>query len=304
MIRKLKYSIIISSYNVEKYIVEAILSVSEQVTNSDKEIILVDDHSSDKTLDLAKKINVSNLKIIELSKNAGLSNSRNIGLKHATGDWILFLDGDDCYDPGLLQYLDSRIRDHSDVDLFIFGFSKMTSLMERKVYSFIPHNNLNGIYTGAWNKAYARSTIKDLQFPVGKYYEDMSFTAIAYFRSKKPEVIKESFINYRERDGSITQLKEVRKHFDVVDVLQELIYFRNNNELAIDQIKDINRLVNKQFFVHAFEANKVKKSKREFELLVNSFHNFQIKWGTGNSYDSSLIKNIKDFLLMVFYRIK
>jgi glycosyltransferase involved in cell wall biosynthesis len=87
-------SIIIPVYNVEKYLVEGIESAIAQ-TWSNKEIIIVDDGSTDNSFNIIQKYSVySNIKIIR-QKNQGASAARNTGLAIAKGEYIQFLDADD-----------------------------------------------------------------------------------------------------------------------------------------------------------------------------------------------------------------
>lgn len=89
-----KVSIIIPLYNEEKYIKECVRSVVNQ-TYKNIEIIVIDDKSTDNSLNELKSIKDKRIKIIELKENKGVSNARNIGIKEATGDYICFLDSDD-----------------------------------------------------------------------------------------------------------------------------------------------------------------------------------------------------------------
>lgn len=91
-------SIIIPTYNVEKYIEQGIDSLLNQ-TYSNLEILIIDDCSTDNTPVILKKKYTKNkkIKIIEKSENLGPANSRNIGIQQAHGKYIALLDGDDYY---------------------------------------------------------------------------------------------------------------------------------------------------------------------------------------------------------------
>lgn len=85
-------SVIVPIYNVEPYLVKCINSIVNQNTNN-YELILIDDHSTDDSLSIAKQFEHNcRVKIIAKGTNSGLSDTRNIGLKHSTGDYIVFLD--------------------------------------------------------------------------------------------------------------------------------------------------------------------------------------------------------------------
>ncbi|RCJ20653.1 glycosyl transferase [Nostoc sp. ATCC 43529] len=91
-----KVSVIIPAYNTEAYIEKAIKSALEQTLN-DIEVIVVDDASSDKTVEIAKSFIDERLKVIVNQQNLGAAAARNRALKAAQGEWIAVLDSDDWY---------------------------------------------------------------------------------------------------------------------------------------------------------------------------------------------------------------
>lgn len=96
-------SVIIPSYNYGKFIGRAIRSALQQTyPKSQYEIIVVDDCSSDNSLDIIKAFG-NQIKLIQMPKNCGLSAVRNIGLMNARGKFVTFLDADDCLNKHFLQ---------------------------------------------------------------------------------------------------------------------------------------------------------------------------------------------------------
>ena len=97
-------SIICASFNRSKTIERCIESVIEQ-TEKDWELIIVDDGSIDNTLKIIKRYeNDSRIKIFSLINNRGVGYSRNFGIKHATGNWIILLDSDNALHEKALDY--------------------------------------------------------------------------------------------------------------------------------------------------------------------------------------------------------
>ncbi|MDP2812680.1 MAG: glycosyltransferase, partial [bacterium] len=90
----MKISVVIPAYNEEKVIIRTLKEVKEFLTNSidDFEIIVVDDKSSDSTLEFIN--NFSDIIVLRNLKNHGKGYSVAKGVKAATGDWILFMDAD------------------------------------------------------------------------------------------------------------------------------------------------------------------------------------------------------------------
>ena len=120
----MRFSIIIPAYNVEDYLLDCVDSVIKQ-SFRDYEIILVNDGSTDSTLEICQELSKKN-KLINLitKKNGGLSSARNAGIEIAKGDYLLFLDGDDFW--GNYQFLNDLnriIENQKDIDLIIFPWS-------------------------------------------------------------------------------------------------------------------------------------------------------------------------------------
>lgn len=89
-----KVSVIIPMHNSSKYILECVESVINQ-TYKNLEIILIDDKSSDDTLEKVSSLKDKRIRIIKLKKNSGAAVARNKGIEESTGDYICFLDSDD-----------------------------------------------------------------------------------------------------------------------------------------------------------------------------------------------------------------
>ena len=102
-------SVIIPIYNVEKYINKTINSVINQ-TYKNLEIILVNDGATDNSLEICKKYNEIDSRIMIIEKeNGGLSSARNAGLDVAKGEYISLIDGDDFIESHFIEYLLSLI---------------------------------------------------------------------------------------------------------------------------------------------------------------------------------------------------
>lgn len=108
----LPISIIVPMYNVEKYIDECINSLLNQ--SIEKEIILVDDGSTDRTYEIARRFQ-EQYPCIQLyhQENAGQSAARNKGVSYATGEYILFCDSDDCIDAECLPHMYQLCQNHN-----------------------------------------------------------------------------------------------------------------------------------------------------------------------------------------------
>ncbi|HAQ0211562.1 TPA: glycosyltransferase family 2 protein, partial [Enterococcus faecium] len=117
---KPKVSIIIPAYNAEYTISRALESALKQ-TYSNKEIIVIDDGSKDRTLAICKEYQLNNHEIFIFSqKNSGVSVARNLGIRKADGEFIQFLDADDAMEPNMTEKL-IEVQRNNDSDYVICG---------------------------------------------------------------------------------------------------------------------------------------------------------------------------------------
>lgn len=117
-----KVSVIIPTYNVENYIEESIYSIINQ-TYKNIEIIVVDDCSTDKTYEKLMEIQKLDKRLIVLrnEKNSKICYSLNRALQHATGEYIVRMDGDDISELDRIEKQIIYLKEHSDVDLVGVG---------------------------------------------------------------------------------------------------------------------------------------------------------------------------------------
>ena len=113
-------SVVIPLYNKEPIIEKSVKSVLSQ-NYQDFEVIVVNDGSTDKGVEVVKKINDPRLRLIE-QENGGPSKARNTGTRNAQGEWIVFLDADDELLSGALQLFANAIQQHSDCNFFDFSW--------------------------------------------------------------------------------------------------------------------------------------------------------------------------------------
>lgn len=112
-------SVVIPVYNAEEYIADTLKNIVSQ-SLYEIEIIIINDHSSDNTLDILKEIASSDerIRIIDNAVNIGAGISRNIGLSEAEGEYIIFLDDDDYVDTNMLKHM-SDFAELSGADIVV-----------------------------------------------------------------------------------------------------------------------------------------------------------------------------------------
>ncbi|TKX30150.1 hypothetical protein CQA38_00470 [Campylobacter sp. MIT 12-5580] len=125
MSNKIKFSIILPTYNVEKFITQALNSCINQ-TFKDIEIIVVDDCGQDKSIEIAKEFALKDerVKIVYNKENQGTFTARNNGVLTAKGEYLLFLDPDDYLDEKTCERLFEILEQNKDfkLDFIMFNF--------------------------------------------------------------------------------------------------------------------------------------------------------------------------------------
>ena len=210
-----KISVIVPVYNVENYLVQCVNSLIKQ-TYKNLEIILVDDGSTDSSGVLCEKLAYSDSRIKVYHKaNGGVSDARNFGLKKATGNLIGFVDSDDYVDPLFFKSLEETMFRY-DCDVvechsvnFTDGncpkvkYSDRVKCLDPKYW--LTESNLGTFLPCVvWNKLYKKNLFEEIQFPVGRCYEDEAVMYKIIYRTNKVVRMESSLYFYRQREGSIT----------------------------------------------------------------------------------------------------
>ncbi|MDD2858818.1 MAG: bifunctional glycosyltransferase family 2 protein/CDP-glycerol:glycerophosphate glycerophosphotransferase [Candidatus Nanopelagicales bacterium] len=225
-------SIIVPVYNVQSYVRECLLSVIDQ-DFEDFEIIVVDDCSPDHSGDIAEELAQGDARIrpLHLEHNVGLGHARNAGLAAASGEYVLFLDGDDTFAPGSLRAIAEKLRANDLPEVLIYNYSRVwwdgreavswgaEQLARLSVGTFAPrdHRRLFNLLPIACNKAYRRDFLVELGvgFQTG-LYEDISFTYTVLLNATRAVTLNRVVLLYRQRrsGGNILGTPSPR-HFDV-----------------------------------------------------------------------------------------
>lgn len=205
--------------------------------NSDFQIILVCDSSTDKTLLELKKIeslNVSaDIKVLEGSYGSPGS-ARNAGLALADGDWIVFWDSDDIGNPSFLSE-EVRRPGSEIVDAFVFGFEIHSKEKKIKTWTSWPSSPIKCIdritlEPGLWRFSFKRSSIQDLFFLDLRMGEDQLF--INDFMRKSPELHFSDAVAYKyfvNIDNQLTSdVRAVEELGSAIKVLSNQLKFGND----------------------------------------------------------------------------
>lgn len=224
-----KVSVIVPFYNVEGYIEKCLETLVNQ-TLQDIEIILVNDGSKDRSVNIVKKFQSSYPeKIVYLEKeNGGLSDARNYAIPHAKGEYIAFLDSDDYVEKDMYQKMyELAVKENSDMVEcdFYWEYPDKTKKDIGEIYHG-SNEMIEKIRVVAWNKLIKKEILEDtkIQFPKGYRYEDVEFTYKLIPYIKNVSFLKEACIHYIQREGSISNSQNERTK-EIFDVLEHVLQY-------------------------------------------------------------------------------
>lgn len=229
----LKISVIIPVYQVEKYIRETVNSVLNQIYEN-LEVILVDDGSFDGSPLICDEYQNKDdrVKVIH-KKNGGLSDARNTGIQCASGDFVLFLDGDDYWDDSyaieklvkrlneskadVLNYSYKKCYEDTGEEIPYFDHLEAMPLELKSKYEQIDYLTKNHLYiASACNKLIKRELFdEDLLFRKGVYSEDIEWCLKLMMKAGSMDFICENFYCYRQRSDSISKTINDKKCNDL-----------------------------------------------------------------------------------------
>jgi succinoglycan biosynthesis protein ExoO len=250
---KPKVSIIIPAYNTSKYIARTIESALTQ-TEQNIEVIVVDDASTDHTVEVVKGFADERLKLLVNERNRGPSYTRNRGLKEARGEWIGLLDSDDWYAPDRIENL-LHVADEENADLIADDMfwikdgvksSKRTTLSKEKI-SLEKPKQIDAVDFIDYNLSITKPLIKrsflsknSLNFNEAlRYEEDLFLFLMCLLNKANFIIIPEAYYFYRLRHNSL--MKERLEFYDqayytnLYLLLQECI--KRNPELEYSLLK-------------------------------------------------------------------
>jgi len=212
-------SIIIPTYNNAEFITETLSSLHKNISE-DVEIIIINDGSTDLTEARIKAFcrekNSHNIKYI-FQENQGVATTRNVGLAHATGKYIGFVDSDDLVSPDYFSVLLPKLKDEK-YDMIEFNFTRDINKLENGAHAISEReivrsddnfSHLTQVFrAGQWHlvtKIFHHKIIGDDRFEDNHRYEDMIFSPFQYFKCNKILNLDSNLYYYRVNGKSITE---------------------------------------------------------------------------------------------------
>lgn len=271
----IKISIIIPVYNVEKYINKCLDSILNQ-TLTDIEIIIINDGSNDKSLEICKQYSEKDSRIILIDKkNEGVSVARNKGIEVSKGEYILFVDSDDWIDENSCEIMYKEIQKNK-ADLFFcnhvreygttrdyidYGLDEKIiekdEIKEKIIFPLIEEEDKNKVHLKA-----------SFRGPLGKLY--------------KREIIQKSNIYFNHDliigEDFIFNLQYLRKTNKIVMSKEYFYHYFKNDESTTNRYKEDSWSIYRKLLIAIEQQLKIDYKKEEFVDRLNKLKIKYVFW--------------------------
>ena len=274
-----KISVIIPVHNTQDYLPKCMESVLGQ-TMHDIEIILVENASTDNSLELCHKYAASDSRVKVIHSDVGdLSSARNAGLDLATSEYVSFLDSDDTIEPETYETLYSFLMSN-DLDLVYFNHVQIFDDRPPK-YTFretgdaivltpkrlLMKQFMHKAPVHACTMVVRRKLFDNLRFPEFMSYEDRAFTYLLINSCQKVGYIDKAFYNYYQRSGSIVHTRSWKHYYDYAHAEKKRLEFIIHSDLFTSaEKKRVSKYIAEGFLSKLRSANKMASTKYEKKL--------------------------------------
>ena len=306
-----KISIIIPMYNVEKYVRRCLDSVLNQ-TFQDWQAICVNDGCDDKSGDIALEYAARDKRFVVLhGKHTGPAGARNLALKHANGEYIMCLDGDDFIHPQAMEItLNLAVRDNSDMVAYTYDRAYRPYMMVRHLlkldtdntvpFGFRKKYNVNKIKTvltdnvfeyaterthnakiknkrwlikhcQVWKNLYRRDLIQDIKFIDGILFEDFPWWSEVLLKNPRTTIVNLPLYFYRPNFGGIVLSAKQVMIMESLFIGIEYIFKKYKAEASDYQMKMWTDNFLWFFVARAFDKTKYLTSDKEIRSARQGF---------------------------------
>lgn len=273
------FSIIVPIYNVEKYLPECLDSILNQTYKEDYEVILINDGSTDNSLNIINNYKKKFKDCLVISReNRGLLYTRVEGVKKSSGEYILFLDSDDYLPKNTLEIYQNQIKVY-DYDIIRGNYAKV---INGKV-----ENNLD----------FKNEDIINYDNFFEKYYQILLTSTI--FNNVWRQVIKKDIINVEEINTSVSMGEDIEfnqscyKNANKIRIIPSVLYYyrKNNNSMTKDfSINRLEKNINDLNMVYDTILRNLRKYQNNMLLKLGYSSYLKLM----NYYCYMLIDNSKD----------
>lgn len=280
-------SIIVTAYNCAKWIEKAVRSALGQTAgmSCDLEVLVVEDCSTDNTLEVLEGIEDKRLRIVRNAENVGAGMSRRRGVEECRGAWVLFLDGDDWLEPRFVERL-LEGAEESGADIVSGGVTirEPSGYYEIQCYGDCVTEGYEKIvkYWGQKivfmnNRLIRKSLFEKVPYSHRRYIEDTSTIIPMLWYANKVVYVDEVGYNYRVNPKSLTHTSNFVKEFVFKGLCWcDLVEFFNEKDPGLYARLDIRsyvRTIISQLNEHRFTADEVAEYKEEYAELMRRLWN-------------------------------
>lgn len=293
-------SIVVPCYNVASYIQQCVDSIISQ-TYSNWELILVDDGSTDKTPQICDYYSQKDSRIHVIHKaNGGLVSARNVGYEAVTGDWLVYVDGDDWVSPNLVESITHVIHSHDDLDLIFFcavqelhnktveGKWNWDQYVDGKIYvkdenislsSYVL--NYNSGISDVWGKAFRVKWCHSYDIKhnpkLRQGEESVDLIMRAFYYANRALFFKKQLYHYRYNENSISKRVDENNTFCIIDCMHIIKSFidsipYNNKFMQEFELRNAYLLLSiaMQTYFHPNNPNGYKERRQKFIVLIEN----------------------------------
>lgn len=271
---KLKLTIAVAIYNIEKYLPKCLESLLNQTEKNGYEILLINDGSTDNSRKICEEFINRGLKAEIIDKeNGGLTSVRNLSIDLAKGENILFLDGDDYIENETIEVIFKELENY---DMLAFSFNwvsenniqKDERFLENKIYSkkeeikdLVFANKLN---SSVWNKIFKISILKEnrIKFLEFKSCEDIPFIVEYLKKCNNVKIIDKILYQYIYRENSLSNQKRYDFYFNHLNLILYLF------DIVTIKSEDFYAYILKEYVYLVREIKKIDFIKRNKEIKL------------------------------------
>ena len=239
-------SVVVPIYNTEKYLKQCVDSILNQ-TYHDLDVILVDDGSTDSCGLICDEYDLLDSRVRTYHiDNIGISGARNFGINKARemgSKYIYFADSDDWLDLNMLEALYDAAEKHgADIAVcgaaseFLDGFDLFVEKDKEYNHAETVKYRLDGSFLHVvWNKLWSIKLFDEIEFPIGRYFEDVVTTYLLFEKAEKAVSVSSTIYHYRMRCGSIVHTSDLPRLLDWWHAAEKLYTFFDEGAYSNDK---------------------------------------------------------------------
>lgn len=224
--------IIVPMYNVKRYIAQCLDSILNQDTSYTYRVYVVDDGSTDGSLEYVKNFYQDERLVLISKENGGTASARNTAIEEIVADYVMFIDADDVLKQGAIsKMLDTAYSE--DADVIEGGYE----VFRNKVISTHCHQNekvkepCGNLWGFSWAKVFRGELFSDFCFPDKYWYEDTFISYLIYTKCKNAVTISDIVYSYRNNASGMSRIrkrdKKILDAFWIIDLVIEEMLRRN-----------------------------------------------------------------------------